>query len=482
MSKLSWKDSRKGWVIGGAIATLLILIPSFFDFQRLFPGNGHLLVPLVGAAFLVILIFLKERTWLFPYLAFLGVALPMGEVHDSYSWLRLFATLPVFVFIAADFLRYPKPKKVKRPFNWGWTAYFIWIFMTMYWGKWYQSETFNVLFQAALVFSLIVLFRNYAPSPYRLRDMMLGAATGAGFVLAYAVLGSPHSGKLSVYPFYENANFFAAVVSMLIPYLVWTAWKEKGILSIFSGVLGALLLLGLFWLESRGALVGMLAGSAVGLMVGVQKKIYRLVLGGFLVASLAFAAFGGVFQGKGDQFSNEERLMRWELAVRMVKEKPIKGIGPGNYERKFKFYLNNAEEVEKISYWFGWDRAAHSEYLTHAAERGLPGLALYLLILMSPLALALKLLRKQAWSRDFVAAIFASIGAYGVHAFFNDLWESGVIYALVAITYAYLQASWTHIQRAELPPDEKDRVKEDWRLRSRRLARQAASDPPPGRS
>ena len=83
-----------------------------------------------------------------------------------------------------------------------------------------------------------------------------------------------------------------------------------------------------------------------------------------------------------DDFSAEERIMRWELATRMIREKPITGHGQNYYSLNFASYLKGDEEKNKISYWFGFKDSAHNEFLRILAENGLLGLAAFLSFLI----------------------------------------------------------------------------------------------------
>ena len=129
--------------------------------------------------------------------------------------------------------------------------------------------------------------------------------------------------------------------------------------------------------------------------------------------------------------------MRWELALRMWQEEPLNGIGIGNYEEQFKFYLENQEEVRQISYWFGWERAAHSEIFTRLAEQGIVGAGFYVLLFGMPFVFFQVILKKRIWSRQFVAVTAAAYASFLIHGLFNDLTESFSVTASAILIWAF---------------------------------------------
>ena len=67
--------------------------------------------------------------------------------------------------------------------------------------------------------------------------------------------------------------------------------------------------------------------------------------------------------------SNLERLNRWNAALRMFREKPVFGWGPGTYMFKYAPYQRSTDKTA-ISTDFGDLGNAHSEYIGPLAESG----------------------------------------------------------------------------------------------------------------
>jgi O-antigen ligase len=78
--------------------------------------------------------------------------------------------------------------------------------------------------------------------------------------------------------------------------------------------------------------------------------------------------------------SNLERLNRWSCAIRMYKEKPIFGWGPGTYMFNYAPYQLTANRTI-ISTNSADGGNAHSEYLGPMAESGFMGLFSFLILI-----------------------------------------------------------------------------------------------------
>jgi len=77
--------------------------------------------------------------------------------------------------------------------------------------------------------------------------------------------------------------------------------------------------------------------------------------------------------------SNLERINRWNSALRMFRERPVFGWGPGTYMFKYAPFQVSAEKTG-ISTDFGNLGNAHSEYIGPLAESGFLGSLSFLLI------------------------------------------------------------------------------------------------------
>jgi hypothetical protein len=157
-----------------------------------------------------------------------------------------------------------------------------------------------------------------------------------------------------------------------------------------------------------------------------------------LVGTIAFAS--GPISRAWDQFRNEDQVARasdpaarlttaggkrnelWSSALAAFDAHPLDGVGPGTYEW---WWSRDARDPEFV-------RDAHSIYLEHLAELGLPGLLLLLGFFGSLLALALRA-RLLLVEPDDLAASVAMISAFAVFLVSSGvdwMWEETAVTAL----------------------------------------------------
>jgi putative inorganic carbon (HCO3(-)) transporter len=136
--------------------------------------------------------------------------------------------------------------------------------------------------------------------------------------------------------------------------------------------------------------------------------------------------------------SNTERLNRWSAAIRMFKEKPIVGFGPGTYSFQYGPY-QRFSEMTIISTTTGDKGNAHSEYLGPLSESGIPGLITWLCIVFLTMHRGMELYYNGRTQEVRILAACATLAltTYFVHGLMNnflDIDKAGVpIWAMIAM-------------------------------------------------
>ena len=130
--------------------------------------------------------------------------------------------------------------------------------------------------------------------------------------------------------------------------------------------------------------------------------------------------------------------MRWRVAWRLCLDHPFIGVQPARYSRRFKYKLQSMEEVEQISYWFGWDGGAHPEYMTRLAERGFLATFLFVGYFIWVLLILFRLVNKQKLGRVWSACLAFALGTWLVHGFFNDLSTVTVVWLPLILIAGYI--------------------------------------------
>jgi putative inorganic carbon (hco3(-)) transporter len=123
--------------------------------------------------------------------------------------------------------------------------------------------------------------------------------------------------------------------------------------------------------------------------------------------------------------SNLERLNRWASAIRMFKEKPILGFGPGTYSFKYAPYQFSYEKTI-ISTNSGDKGNAHSEYIGPLCESGILGLLTFLAIVVAVCYTSINRFYNIQNKNEKVLLISSFIGlvTYFIHGFLNNFLDS----------------------------------------------------------
>ncbi|MCX7779507.1 MAG: O-antigen ligase family protein [Negativicutes bacterium] len=216
--------------------------------------------------------------------------------------------------------------------------------------------------------------------------------------------------KMRVFSTLENPNLLAGFLVMMIAVaagmgLGTAGWREKALLFGLVLALGACLVL----TYSRGAWISVLAVIAV-YGVYYNRRIFWLMA---IVPLALFCAHSAVIERVASilnptDTSSTLRLALWESTLAMIMDKPLQGIGWGAYLRVYPAYDFFVQDAGTVIY------HAHNMYLHLAAEIGVPGLMVFLLLMFGHVRMALSARRLAAerWLRGLMLGIAAAI--YGL--------------------------------------------------------------------
>jgi O-antigen ligase len=272
-------------------------------------------------------------------------------------------------------------------------------------------------------------------------------------------------------PFYNDHTSYGAMLAMFIPVLIgFIVNKElKVSLRVIAGAVLSYFVIALVLSYTRAAWVSLV--GALGVYLVLRFKInYKVVI---VVALLVAGGFFG-FQDKiffslernrqdsstdlkehvksisnvATDASNLERINRWNCAIRMFKEKPVFGWGPGTYQFKYAPFQFSYEKTI-ISTNAGDLGNAHSEYLGSLSESGVLGMLSFVAILIFIFVTAVRnYIRANTYSLKIItASTIAGLTTYFLHAFLNNFLDVdkvavpfwGFAAIIVAIDVYYLR-------------------------------------------
>lgn len=245
-------------------------------------------------------------------------------------------------------------------------------------------------------------------------------------------------------PFFKDHTSYGAAIAFFIPFLV-AALGMQGYSRTRRG--SALLLLAVFtaglvfsftraaWLSLAGAL-GVLLVLRLRIPVGALALLL-LTGGGVYLANhdrIMLALERNREESSDDlqehvrsisnissDASNLERINRWNSAIRMWKERPVFGWGPGTYMFQYAPF-QASEDRTIISTNFGSQGNAHSEYLGPLSEQGLPGGLLMVLLVLVTCVRAIRLHARMPAGDDrrLLTAAFLGLVTYYLHGALNN--------------------------------------------------------------
>ncbi len=242
------------------------------------------------------------------------------------------------------------------------------------------------------------------------------------FLSLQAYTASRYSGRLEGVggPDFAEANFLPVFLGAVLPLIGVLFLRLRWWGKLFCLGTGAFMVNAIILARSRGALVGMALGTISAVLLA-PKKLRMKVFAGLIVAGI-----GGLylvdpgfhrrmttisFSGEQVDMSGQQRLEAWGAARQMVADFPH-GIGPGNFFQVIGRYRPKLE-----------GRDTHSTFLRCAAELGIPGITLFVVIIVSAITTAVRASHRaieirseagaelQLYSYGFVVGLCMFLGA-----------------------------------------------------------------------
>ena len=268
----------------------------------------------------------------------------------------------------------------------------------------YELSWFARMF--AIPLAMFVLFRRVALAPREISALLLIVASIAVYAAVVSLLeklawytlivppwltdpafnpafGDPRVGGLSMQPEWN------ALVMSLTFCAILLRLDQKPSLSNFGWLAGGgLCLLAIYFTYTRGAWLGLLFGGVplfwqMSATRGVT--IRRRVL--FVSCALGFAALvllapSDILRARTSDVNTVYfRVNIWAAGLRMVVDHPLIGVGYGQFSSYVPSYFQVLGSIPLDSGLRSAGSIAHNTFLSVAAELGLVGLTLYLLVL-----------------------------------------------------------------------------------------------------
>jgi O-antigen ligase len=249
-------------------------------------------------------------------------------------------------------------------------------------------------------------------------------------------------------PFYKDHTSYGAALAMYIPFLlifVFGDFVTRKTKTISMFVLG-ILVIGFVLSYTRAAWLSFIVGAVVWAVVKLKIRFKPLFISFVAIVVLLLLSWNQIIlsleqnseQSSADirthissmtnitsDASNLERINRWSSAIRMFKDKPVFGFGPGTYMFQYAPYQLN-EDRTIISTNSADGGNAHSEYLGPLSESGVLGLLTFLLIIGTVIYTAVHTYMRLTDKRlkSFVLAALVGLVTYYVHGLLNNFLDT----------------------------------------------------------
>lgn len=308
----------------------------------------------------------------------------------------------------------------------------------------------RIWFVVPFFFAAVQIFRDRT----RIRQFYWAYAIGLGVVILIAT--SKTLGNFSdlqtlhrvMRPFYNDHTAYGCAIALMLPASVHfifahshQGWRRVLTLLLFAG-----LCVGLFFSYCRAAWLSVIGAAGVYVLVRIGMKVKWMVLLFGLGVGAFFMYQSDVLYklGKNKQdssydlagqvksisnistdASNLERLNRWASAMRLWKERPAVGIGPGTYQFLYGSY-QKSYQLSVISTNSGNLGNAHSEYIGPMTEQGLPGVVLVAALFLCTFATGVRVYRtaKDPAIGRMALAFTLSLLTYYIHGVFNNFLDT----------------------------------------------------------
>jgi O-antigen ligase len=180
-----------------------------------------------------------------------------------------------------------------------------------------------------------------------------------------------------IFATFSNADALAAAIELLLPVTLGFLWQitpkvRLAIRYLFVVILGGCGLACLYWTGSKaGWLVALImAMVALGRTAIPAKRKWALICG-VLVLGLAGMGIRLAFYAnkQKEKVSVVSRYAYWRAAIKITKEYPVLGTGPGTFSIP---YANVKRPEDDFA------RLCHNDYLEQACDSGIPGCIAYI--------------------------------------------------------------------------------------------------------
>lgn len=337
-----------------------------------------------------------------------------------------------------------------------WFVVAMYFLATQLFKEYKNIEKFNWFYIASLI--IVVFYTNIRLSGYGLDNQ--------------------HASNWVVWPFFsDHTSYGAMLVMFLFPLFYFLIRKNNNLfLRTSTIIVFTIFVIAIILSYTRAAWLSLFAGIGLLIIIKLKIKIRYVLIAGLGVVLLFFALQNKVLEGlerneseSSGKFSehiesmanitsdasNMERINRWKCAIRMFKEKPFWGWGPGTYKFQYAPFQFSYDRTI-ISTNFGDLGNAHSEYLGPLSESGIIGMLSFMLVVFMAFKTGYRVYHnaRSKEIKEFSLYIILGLSTYFIHGILNNFLDtdkaSVPVWGFIAMLVAF---DVYHKERKEINPD-----------------------------
>ena len=247
-----------------------------------------------------------------------------------------------------------------------------------------------------------------------------------------------------------NVNGFARYLGFILPIasilMLTTRERKMFLLSLFAALGG---LIALILTQSRSVwgafLIAMMAGMVFVLLrhLVTLRTLKRIGMALLLIAGLSFFYGETVYNRLtgDDHGSAKSRLTTARVALDIINDHPVLGVGVNNYDSYIREYWRIEDPFTKIA-------VVHNNYLLILAEIGLIGFAAFLWLLAALLVRTMTAMRcRVKFFREVAVGLFVSVICF-LLASLADGYKSSLTLMYLFWTIAAITEALSHLDRS----------------------------------
>jgi O-antigen ligase len=353
------------------------------------------------------------------------------------------------------------PRIINHPVTYAIIFYLFWLFMTSITSSMplvsFKFLLARIWFLITFYFLAITIFRKTT----NISKFVWCYALSMICVVIYSInrhlgygLFNKQAAHIVMIPFFRDHTSYGAILAMLFFALGGVIFRHGTNIVLRLFYWGGLfvVILGLILSYARAAWISVIVAFGIMIITLLKIRFRYLMLAAIIVIVYFFGQrieithklernkqessakisehIKSISNIKSDD-SNMERLNRWSAALRMFKERPVFGWGPGTYMFKYApFQLSKNKTL--ISTDFGDLGNAHSEYIGPLAEAGVFGSLSFVLVVIVSLFTGFKVYRRLEDKRlkQLILGFILGLMTYLIHGTLNNFLDTDKASAL----------------------------------------------------